>query len=63
MYRDLSSGSIVEFTNGEAGIIVASQEKNKPASVLIVLNAQKEDLQNKMVDLHAGIWMTVKNRI
>lgn len=48
-------GSIVEFTNGEVGIIVASQEKNKlRPRVLIVLNAQKEDLQNKMVDLHAG---------
>ncbi len=47
-------GSIVEFTNGEVGIIVSSQEKNKlRPRVWLVRDANKSEGYNRMVDLHA----------
>jgi putative nucleotidyltransferase with HDIG domain len=48
-------GSVVEFTNGEVGIIVSTDEKNKlRPRVIIVLDADKNPGRERIVDLNKG---------
>ena len=48
-------GSIVQFTNGEVGIVLATDEQNKlKPKVLLVLDADKKRRQERVVDLMRG---------
>jgi putative nucleotidyltransferase with HDIG domain len=48
-------GSVVEFSNGEVGIIISTDEKNKlKPRVIIVLDAEKKAGRERIVDLNKG---------